>query len=135
MTNGLNHFITFIVLSLLTISVFFSCNDSPYMQGKRLYTANCANCHMDDGSGLSALIPSIQKSFYLGKPEIACILKNGLRDTIFKDSTFLVREMPAFKKFSATEITNIVNFVNHTWNTSFKETTITQIEDVIKTCQ
>ncbi len=135
MTKGLNRFIKCFLGGLLTISVIFSCNDSPYMQGKRLYLANCANCHMEDGSGLSALIPSIQKSVYLGKPEIACILKNGLRDTIFKDSTFLVREMPAFKKFSATEITNIVNFVNHSWYTSFKETTITQIEEAINICQ
>jgi hypothetical protein len=90
---------------------------------------------MEDGSGLSTLIPSLQKSSYLSKPEVACILRNGLRDTIFKDSTFLLREMPSFKKFSATEITNIVNFVNHTWSSNFKETTITEIENVLKTCQ
>ena len=65
MTKGLNRFIKCFLGGFLTISVIFSCNDSPYMQGKRLYLANCANCHMEDGSGLSALIPSIQKSVYL----------------------------------------------------------------------
>ena len=135
MTTGLNHFKLFITGGFLAMTIFLSCNDSPYMQGKRLYNANCANCHMEDGSGLTTLIPSLQKSSYLGKPEVACILRNGLRDTIFKDSTFLLREMPAFKKFSATEITNIVNFVNHTWSPNFKETTITEIENVLKSCQ
>jgi len=135
MTKGLNHFKPFFIGGFLSITIILSCNDSPYMQGKRLYLANCANCHMEDGSGLSTLIPSLQKSSYLGKPEVACILRNGLRDTIFKDSTFLLREMPSFKKFSATEITNIVNFVNHTWSSNFKETTITEIENVLKTCQ
>jgi mono/diheme cytochrome c family protein len=116
------------------MTILLSCNDSPYMQGKRLYIANCANCHMEDGSGLTTLIPSLEKSSYLGKTEVACIIRNGLRDTIFKDTTYLLREMPAFKKFSATEITNIVNFVNHTWSPNFKETTIIEIENVLKGC-
>lgn len=135
MTSGLNQFNKLFLFGFLAIIIFLSCNDSPYMQGKRLYAANCANCHMDDGSGLNNLIPSLQKSSYLGKPEIACILKNGLQDTIFKDSTFLVREMPAFKKFSTTELTNIVNYLNHTWNNTFKETTINEMEAAIKICQ
>ena len=135
MTKGLIQFKASFIAGFLSVAIILSCNDSPYMQGKRLYNANCSNCHMEDGSGLSTLIPSLQKSPFLGKPEVACILRNGIRDTIFKDSAFLLREMPAFKKFSATEITNIINFVNHTWNPNFKETTITDIENVLKSCQ
>lgn len=121
---------------VFTFSIlFFSCNDSPYMQGKRLYAANCQSCHMEDGSGLQKLIPSLQASTLLGKPKMVCVIKNGILDTIRNGDDYLVREMPAFGKLSATEVTNIINYVNHTWNKEFKETTIIEIENAIKHCK
>jgi len=104
------------------------------MQGKRLYAVNCQNCHMEDGSGLGGLIPALSSSVQLGSTNFACIIKNGLNDTIFQDSTYLLKQMPSFKKFSATEITNIVNYVNHTWAKDFKESTIFDVEKVLKEC-
>jgi mono/diheme cytochrome c family protein len=128
--------ILFIRISLLSFAVFAvtSCGDTTYMQGKRLYAANCQNCHMEDGSGLGGLIPALSSSAQIGTANFACIIKNGLNDTIFQDSTYLLKQMPAFKKFSATEITNIVNYVNHTWATNFTESTILDVEKVIKGC-
>ena len=121
----------FLVLSLIVIS----CNSTPYMQGQRLYTAKCQNCHMEDGSGLAALIPPLNSSRLLGSPAVACILKNGIRDTLFKDSTFLVREMPSFASLSTTEVTNIINFINHSWYPQFKEINILEVKAVLDTCQ
>ena len=103
------------VLVLLLITLMLSlagCGDTTYMQGKRLYAVNCQNCHMEDGSGLGGLIPALSSSVQIGSTNFACIIKNGLNDTIFQDSTYLLKQMPSFKKFSATEITNIVNYVN-----------------------
>lgn len=132
--NSYRHAVYYFIISVILLSFSESCSDSPYMQGKRLYTANCQNCHMEDGSGLVNLIPALQISKYLGKPEAACILINGIQDTIFKDSAFLVRQMPSFKKLSATEITNIINYINHQWHQPFKETTIIQVENALKNC-
>lgn len=128
-----NGYINYIAIIFLTTVI--ACNSSPYMQGKRLYTAKCQNCHMEDGSGLAALIPPLNSSILLGKPQMACILKNGIRDTIFKDSTFLLREMPAFTSFSATEVTNIVNFINHSWKPDFREITILEISAALDSCK
>jgi mono/diheme cytochrome c family protein len=114
---------------------FISCHSTPYMQGKRLYAIHCSNCHMDDGSGLSALIPALNSSKYLGSSDIACVLYSGIRDTIFDDTTYLLREMPSFKAMSTTEITNIVNFVNHSWAPEFKESSILDIQKSLKNCQ
>ena len=119
---------------ILGFSFMLACSESPYMQGKRLYSANCQNCHMEDGSGLAKLVPSLQESALLGSPVIACIIKNGIQDTIRNDQTFLVKEMPAFGKLSATEITNITNYINHSWYKNFKETNITEIESALKNC-
>ncbi len=89
---------------------------------------------MEDGSGLGGLIPALSSSVQIGSTNFACIIKNGLNDTIFQDSTYLLKQMPSFKKFSATEITNIVNYVNHTWARDFKESTILDVEKVLNEC-
>ncbi|MFZ1750890.1 MAG: cytochrome c [Saprospiraceae bacterium] len=114
---------------------FYSCYDSPYMQGKRLYVSHCQSCHMADGSGLEKLIPAIQTSKYLGSSAMACVLKQGIRDSIFSDSSFLVKEMPSFSNLSTTEVTNIINFVNHAWYPQFKEMTILEIEATLQGCE
>ena len=90
---------------------------------------------MEDGSGLAGLIPSLKSSPYLGKPDMACVLRTGISDTIFRDSTYLVREMPSFRSLSATEVANIVNYISHRWNPEFKEITILQINEVLDTCR
>ena len=89
---------------------------------------------MEDGSGLEGLIPSLVNSKHLGNLSMLCIMKNGINDTIFKDSTYLVKEMPAFKRLSATEMANIVNYINSMWSPSFKEMTILEINQGLKDC-
>ncbi len=123
-----------LLTSLIAILFACGCGDTTYMQGKRLYAINCQNCHMEDGSGLGKLIPALNKSKQLGTTNFACIIKNGLNDTIFHDSTYLLKQMPSFKKFSATEIANIVNYVNNTWAPEFKESTILDVENVLQNC-
>jgi len=54
---------------------------------------------------------------------------------LFKDSTYLLKEMPSFSHLSATEVTNIINFINYKWQPSFKEITILDVEQALKTCQ
>ena len=122
-------------LLIISLTFLIACNDSPYMQGKRLYTAQCSNCHMEDGSGLVGLIPPLSSSKYLGEFSMACILKQGIRDTIRKDSAYLAKEMPSFKHLSATEVTNIVNYVNHQWHQPFKEMSILDAEKVLASCK
>lgn len=124
-------YIFLIIFALIIVS----CNNTPYVQGKRLFAANCANCHMEDGSGLGELIPPLNKSALLGQASMVCIVKNGVKDTLFKDSTYLLKEMPSFSHLSATEVTNIINFINYKWHPAFKEITILDVEQALKSCQ
>ncbi|MEZ4911705.1 MAG: cytochrome c [Saprospiraceae bacterium] len=123
-----------IFLLVFLVIWFSNCNDTPYMQGNRLYTQHCQNCHMADGTGLSNLIPALTSSKKLGNPSVACILKNGLRDTIWSDTTFLVKEMPSFKHLSATEVANIVNYIHYKWYKDFDEFTIIDIQEALDNC-
>jgi mono/diheme cytochrome c family protein len=111
-----------------------SCHESPYMQGKRLYDANCQSCHMEDGNGLSQLIPPITKSRLLGSNALGCVIIQGIQDTIRQGDSYLEKNMPSFQKLSTAELTNLVNYINHRWSTDFKETTIIQMEKTVSDC-
>ena len=119
-----------ILISILLVGYY----DTPYVQGERIYTDKCQNCHMEDGSGLESLIKPINKSKYLGSNEIVCIIKSGILDTIRSSTAYLPLEMPAFKKLTNAEIANLVNFINKKWGNNFKERTILEIDNAIKAC-
>lgn len=120
---------------ILFIILFASCHDTPYVQGKRLYQSQCSHCHMDDGSGLSNLIPDLKKSNITYQKDFICLLVNGRIDTIFSDDNYLVKEMPSFRHLSATEITNIINYINHKWFPPFAEKTIQEITEYLNKCK
>jgi len=124
----MNNWLFFIFLFL------FSCHDTPYVQGKRLYQSQCAHCHMDDGSGLSNLIPDLKKSTLTRQPEFVCLLVNGKKDSIISGDTYILKEMPSFRHLSTTEMTNIINYINHAWFDHFREKTITETSQEAKSC-
>ncbi|HRD06567.1 MAG TPA: cytochrome c [Saprospiraceae bacterium] len=100
-------------LGLLSIS---SCDDT-YSQGQRIYTALCANCHMDDGSGLNQLIPRLKGSLYLTgqKQGLVCVIRQGFR----ADSLGLtLKYMPAHPKITDVEMTNLVNYLSRSFGNS-----------------
>lgn len=124
-----------LIAGMMLISILIvGCYDTPYVQGERIYTAKCQNCHMEDGSGLKSLIKPINKSHYLGSNEIVCIIRSGILDTIRSSTAYLPLEMPAFKKLTNAEIANLVNFINKKWGKDFKEKTILEIDNAIKAC-
>jgi mono/diheme cytochrome c family protein len=125
-----------ILLSAWLISLTMTgCHDTPYVQGKRLYTIHCQNCHMEDGSGLGTLIPPIVTSKYLGSNTLTCLILNGKRDTIRQKNAWLEQVMPANRHLSNAELTNLINFIEHRWNVEFSEKTILQVETESSACQ
>lgn len=124
----------FVLISVLIGLCLVGCHDSPYMQGKRLYESKCQNCHMEDGTGLGKLIPGLEKSGLLGSPEMACLIIRGKKDSFLQNNQYVVRDMPGFPDLSATEVTNLVNFINHKFQPDFSERTINQINQDLKPC-
>ncbi len=103
-----------IVLFTGALFIFSACERSPYQDGARIYKSYCANCHMDTGEGLGALIPSLISADYLTKnhDQLACIVRYGLRDSIQVNGKIYAEEMPAADKLSDIDITNVLNYVN-----------------------
>lgn len=114
----------------MAVLLFWSCESTIYVQGKSYYQDLCANCHMDDGSGLNELIPSLAKSTYLqdNQEALPCLLVQGKPDTSFV-------AMPGFKELSEYEIANIINYINSSWGNKISEQSINVIRERMSDCK
>ena len=116
---------------------FSSCaNTANYGEGKELYEENCANCHIEDGTGVGELIPPLAKSDYLKKTDldIACIIRYGLKGKITVNGINYEHEMPPHTKLSEVEITNIANYVHNAWGNQRAFISLEQIKEKLKSC-
>lgn len=89
-----------------------------FSQGQALYKSQCANCHMEDGSGLQGLIPPLANADYLitNKDNIACIIHQGMEGSIVVNGVrYNQQVMPANPKLTDAEITNITNYILTAW--------------------
>ena len=124
-------------LFLLSLFLFSDCEPNPHRIGERLYKLNCSNCHMDNGEGLSALIPPLAKSDYLGKnrEKLPCILRYGLKDTIVVNGKNYAEEMPGVATLSDIAITNILNYINNSWGNNHEPYRLDEIQQLLDKCR
>lgn len=118
-----NNIIT--IFTIVIATSMSSCGSNPYVQGERVYTKYCSNCHMEDGSGLNKLIPSL--STRIPKSSIidqVCIIQNGFNADSLGSA---MNVMPAFDRLRDVELTNLINYINYNWNDSFEEHTVQEV--------
>ncbi len=125
---------------LMGISVLFlltNCEENTFKQGELLYMNKCASCHMANGEGLQSLIPPLAGFNYLpeNRAQIACIITNGLSDTIAYGNRVFVEPMQGIPHLSEAEITNIINYINHAWGNDFGYVKINDVREALKGCK
>lgn len=106
------------------------------IQGKRLYIANCSNCHQKDGTGLGKLIPPLKNSDYL-KADVnrtICAVKHGIEGTIIVNGIDYNQAMPGNKEFTALEIAEVVTYVYNTWGEKAELIDVKTVKKVLNTC-
>ena len=104
-----------------------------FVEGLQLYTANCSNCHQANGLGMANLYPPLAGSDALkDKALLACIVKNGMNDTIIVSGKKFSRPMPANPKLTDLEIAEIISYLTIKWQ---KDSVFTSTEFVNKTLQ
>ena len=123
--------------NLVFIFSISSCSTNTYKQGEMLYQAHCSDCHMDDGQGLKLLIPPLAGVDYLAedRAQIACIIKNGLNDTLQINNKTYFQEMLAIPKLSEAEITNIINYINQAWGNDMGYVQINEVKSALEACE
>ncbi|MBW4891860.1 cytochrome c [Mucilaginibacter sp. HMF5004] len=110
--------------AITIITVISSCQsegdqlfDRYYTSGSLLYKQHCENCHGVNGDGLASLIPSFKDSVYLKNNinKLACIVRNGLGDTITVAGKTYTAKMPAQDNLSAIEVAEILTYVTNSF--------------------
>ncbi|MBK8504442.1 MAG: cytochrome c [Saprospiraceae bacterium] len=125
--------INFIFLILLLTAC--GCQQNPYQQGERLYSLHCANCHMADGKGLMSLYPPLNTpEFQDYADQFSCIIRQGLSDTITVVQKEFIFPMPAIPELNNVEISNIYNYIRHTWQPHLAPKTAIQVQSELDNC-
>jgi mono/diheme cytochrome c family protein len=120
---------------LIPALLTFSCQNTEelkreqyFVEGLRLYMLHCANCHQENGKGMSNLYPPLEGSGLISnKMLVPCIIRNGMKDTIIVNGKTFSRPMPGNPKLTEIEIAEITTFLNLKWG---KDSTYTSIETV-----
>lgn len=127
-----------IVGLILGISLWSSaCSDMTFSQGQAAYKSQCANCHIEDGTGLQGLIPPLAGADYLieHKNELACIIRKGLQKPIVVNGrTYDQQVMPANTKLTEAEITNICNYILAAWGNKGGEISLPEVKAQLEKC-
>ena len=105
--------------------------------GERLYKTHCANCHMDGGEGLGALIPPLAGSDYLvsNRERLACIIRYGLKDTIVVNGKTYAEQMLGNDKLNDIQVTNVVNFMLQSWGNKQEPVTFEEVKASLSKCR
>ncbi len=86
------------------------------VQGAKIYSTYCANCHQDDGKGLAALYPPLAGSDYLMEnfARAACIIKNGQAKEIVVNGVTYSQLMPG-NPITNLEVAEVLTYVANSW--------------------
>jgi len=125
------------LLMLAGFLLICGCKREPYPQGKILYENFCANCHMENGSGLEGLIPPVVGSnFVRDQPEAtACIIRYGRNEPMEVNGQRYLQPMPGSPQLSDFEITNIINYIRHAWNNDHGYVTLKMVRSALEKCE
>jgi mono/diheme cytochrome c family protein len=124
------------VMILLAVFSLNSCQDQPFKQGEILYTNFCANCHMEDGTGLAGNIPPLAGADYLKNNNLytACIIRYGQEDTIVVNGITYSQPMAGIDKLSEFEIANVINYINQAWGNDYGFVKLEDIRRQLEDC-
>lgn len=122
-------------LFLFLISIF-GCQSQPYKQGEILYNNFCANCHMEDGSGLKGNIPPLAGADYVKENPLAtaCITRKGMTGELIVNGANYNQPMPAITELSEFEITNVINYINHAWGNDYGVVKLKDVRAELSDC-
>jgi len=91
---------------------------------------------MENGEGLSKLIPSLHNSAYLknNQEELPCIIRNGILSKVADDSDEVQLSMPAHPQLNDIEVLNICNYINNKWGNTFEQINMAEMKARLDAC-
>jgi cytochrome c551 len=107
-----------------------------YIQGEKLYTTHCSNCHQKNGKGLGRVYPPIDSSDYMTNhvEEVICLIKNGKEGELLINGKIYNQRMPGVPSLTPLEIAEISTYIYNTWSNDHGLIDVRQIEIVLQDC-
>ena len=129
---------TKILSTLFLMALIYSCSETDYAQGRSLYNSKCANCHMEDGSGLKGLIPPLAGADFLveHRSDIPCYIRKGLSTPLLVNGERYTQQvMPAIPDLNEVEITNISNYILSAWGNQGATMKLEEVKKRLEGCE
>jgi cytochrome c551 len=110
--------------------------DQYFVQGEKLYTANCSNCHQANGKGLGLLYPPLDVSDYMDKhfEETLCLMKYGVSGELTVNGKVFNKPMPGVRELTDLEIAEIATYIYNIGDHSRGLILVTDVEKVMREC-
>ena len=91
---------------------------SPFVIGERLYQANCAMCHQQNGEGLAGVFPPLNQTDWVTGSEtrLIKILLNGMVGPVEVRGNTYNGVMPAFGNWSNDQIAAVTTYIRQAWD-------------------
>lgn len=106
------------------------------VQGAKVYTTYCANCHQQDGKGLASLYPPLAGSDYLMEnlQRAACIIKNGQSKEIVVNGVTYNQMMPG-NPITNLEVAEVLTFIANAWGNDGGLVGVKDVDKWLEECE
>lgn len=128
-----------LIVAAITI-IIMSCGDPKFdqyfVQGEKLYTTHCSNCHQANGKGLGRLYPPLDSSDYMTNnfDETLCLIKYGVSGEITVDGIVYDQPMPGVRTLSDLEIAEIATYIYNRGEHKRGLVAVTEVQRVMVRC-
>ena len=125
--------------SKCTLLIYACEPHNAYTDGKALYTQQCGGCHGEQGEGLKALVPPLAGTDRIrttdGRATIPCIINKGMSGKIVVNGITYNEKMPALPQVNPVEITNIINYITHSWGEKMEPISLQEVKNALELCK
>jgi len=107
-----------------------------YIQGERLYSQHCSNCHQKNGRGLGLVYPPLDTSDYLTNNfnEVLCLIRNGKEGAMLVNGKNYNQKMPGIPTLTDLEIAEITTYVYNSWSHQRGIVDVKEVSAVLSSC-
>lgn len=139
-----NRFVTLLGIAFFIGMLTHACQPNVSIEtaqyavnGQKLYTTHCENCHGAKGEGLGKLYPPLTDSNYLSqhRDKLACIVKFGLKEPVEIHGQQYEEQMPGVPQLSDIEIAYILTYVTTRFGKNTESYTLEEVQKALKACK
>ena len=110
----LTFLVSTVAITLVSFDQTFDLKAS-IARGEKIYTTQCASCHMVEGEGIAEVFPPLAKSDYLNdKNRLIKVVLQGVRGPMKINGIEYNSEMPGVK-LTDQQVSDVLNFIRNSW--------------------